>query len=315
MMAMSSFLRLACFFPVTTYSLQAFKHEDLQEEAHHRHAVWIVSLMRSGSSTILSMMSSTVQGKEDVVEGAHKTKVFSSFEPCTSGDKFSGELKDMNKKKTSDEENSVMCSKLIDGMSNCNFGSVEGLKNWKNIHSTNGGAPYKRSLAEKLCKESEIVAVKTVMPMRLENVTWVLDRNPHLKIIEVIRDPRGMYASDASSGSDLEAICKHFSVNLGFKHPRVYRVIFEELVKDPLKVTKGVYKFLGRRWSSYQDDWVQETFNADCNNTETGKYKDCHSDSKAVATAWKAKLSSSQKKKFKQNEDCQNVAKAYKFHS
>jgi hypothetical protein len=269
--------------------------------------------MRSGSSTILSMMSSTVQG-EDVVEGAHKATVFSSFEPCTEGDKFSGELKDMNKQKTTSEENSVMCSKVIDGMSNCNFRSIEGLKNWKNIHSTNGGAPYKRSLAENLCKESEIVAVKTVMPMVLENVTWVLDRNPHLKIIEVIRDPRGIYASDAHCKSSLDKVCKNIAVNLGFKHPKVHRVVFEELVKDPLQVTKGVFKFLGRRWSSHQDDWVHETFNADCNNTKTGKYKDCHSDSKAVATSWKAKLSSAQKKKFKQTEDCQNVAKAYKFH-
>jgi hypothetical protein len=260
------------------------------------------------------MMSSTVQGKEGVVEGEHKAKVFSSFEPCTEGDKFSGELKDMNKEKTRDAENSVMCSKVVDGMSNCNFRSIDGLKNWNNMHSTNGGKPYKRSLAEKLCRESQIVAVKTVMPIRLENVTWLLDSNPHLKIIEVIRDPRGIYASDGD-GEDFDHLCKHISVNLGFKHPKVYRVVFEELVRAPLKVAKGVYEFLGRRWSSYQEDWVRETFNADCNNTKTGKYKDCHSDSKAVSTSWKAKLSSAQMRKFDKNEDCQNVVKAYNFHS
>merc|ERR1719277_2785038 len=158
------------------------------------------------------MMSSAVDG--NVTKGAHTNQVFSSFEPCTEGDKYSGELKDMNKGSTRQDDNSLMCSKVIDGMSKCSFRSIEGLKNWKNPHSTNGDANFQRSLAEKLCKESHTVAVKTVMPIKLENVSWVLDANPHLKIIEVVRDPRGMYASDAASASTLEKLCQHVSVNL-----------------------------------------------------------------------------------------------------
>lgn len=278
--------------------------------------------MRAGSSTILSMMSSTFpNGTHSPQDGG---EVFSSFEPCTDGDEFIGKLQDMNLMwGKRGEEASRLCGEVVLGMSQCDFSSIKGLKHWMDVHSTNGRtATFKRSLAEKMCSESNFVAVKTVAPIRMENVSWVLHANPHLKVIEVVRDPRGMYASEAAvgnkSGTTLGFLCMRLAWNLHFEHPRLHRVVFEELVKDPRKVSKDVYEFLGRPWGQEQEDWVDGTFNAGCSKIENKRhphFNDCHSDSAAAATSWKKTLPTAQKKEFHQNSDCVDVARAYKFDS
>lgn len=291
------------------HALQVSKPE---EDSTPRESVWIVGLMRSGSSTILSMMSSTIDGNEDGGE------VFSSFEPCDRNDNYSGTLKDFHTKETSQDEDSALCGQLVLGMSKCDFSEVQDLHNWGNPHSTNGHtANFDRSLAESLCKKSHSVAVKTVLPIMMENVTWVLEANPKMKIIEVVRDPRGMYASHAAGngigGDTIEKLCGQVARNLDVEHTRIHRVVFEELVKNPWNVTKGVFKFLGRSWGKPQEDWVRGSFNSDCDETQEGRFNDCHSDSAAVATSWKESFPSDQNEKFSQIADCVAVAHAYGY--
>lgn len=306
---MLTVLRLTVFGPLAACGLQTFARSE-EKGSNTRDAVWIISQMRSGSTTVLSMISATL---EDNTEGE---QVFSLFEPCHQGDEFAtlGDSVTVSK-------DPVLCGSLIHDLAKCDFSEVKDLDGWRNHHSSNNGTKeFSRELAEAMCKKSEMVALKTVQPMFIKNVSSVLTTNPHLKIIEVIRDPRGIYASHQNlhgnhfSIENMNNSCNFYAENLKFKHERIHRVVFDQLVADPLTVSKGVYKFLKMPWGSQQNEWVKATFNAqDCEGSKVGSFHDCHSDSAAVATLWKNQIGTDVEAAFADNKDCIEVAKAYKL--
>lgn len=276
--------------------------------------------MRSGSSTILSMMSATVHDNQN------GTDVFSLYEPCHTHDKY---RESMTKKLKEDISH---CSDLVSMLTSCDFSQVVNLFHWSDPHTSNDHTTkFSHSVAEKLCKKAGFVAVKTVWPMFTQNVSWVLHENPHLKIIEVVRDPRGKFASQVEEQhgrsyplENMDEDCLHFAENAKFTHPRLYRIVFDDLVTNPKGESKKVYKFLGRPWGQKQDDWVRDTFNADCVLTEAEKgngkdhaaamrHDDCHSDSAKSKLKWKKTLSGAQKTHFRKNEVCQEVRRKYHF--
>jgi len=310
---MSILFKMLSLCPVATWGLQAISPSHTEESS--RDSLWIVSHMRSASSTILSMISAT----EDNTDGGD---VFSLFEPCHNGDKYSSELK-----KLRPNHGSYECTSLIERVSNCDFSQISNLWGWNDPHTSNKQEKYSKTVAETQCKKANLIAVKTVgMGGTLEgpdgNITWILKQNPRMKILDVVRDPRGIYASKKEghdgglSASMIEDYCAEFSANLDLKHDRIHRIVFEDLVTNPSKVSKDVYKFLGKSWGAKEDAWVKATFNADCGENgleEESSHHDCHKDSAAVATKWKSTISSSAKQRFKKNEDCVRVAKAYNF--
>jgi len=273
-------------------------------EESGKKSVWIVSQMRSGSSTMLSMMSAT---QDENREGG---EVFSLFEPCHKGDRYAPRLEKLMR------EQSSHCADLVEGVSKCNFNDIQKLAKWTSDKTSNDNKPYSKAVAKKMCSKASVVAVKTIEPFALVNATWVLDANPHLKIIELIRDPRGIFSSrqSAANTASMEKSCTLIKENMKAHHPRIKKVLFEQWVKSPKPISKSIYKFLGMHWGEKQDDWVKATFNADCNGNHTeGRHNDCHTDSKKVAKKWKQELGASTKAAFNKNEDCQAIAKNYHF--
>merc|ERR1719356_2003949 len=176
---MMTLMMLVSLCPIAAWGLQAGVRST-EETTVNRKTVWIYSFMRSGSSTVLDMMSA----HPDHTNRDGGT-VFSLFEPCHNGDKYGGKLA-----KLMDEDISH-CADLALDVSRCDFGQIENLDFWKDRRTTNANTDhYSKGLARKKCEEASLIAIKTVQPFLLENATWVLDQNPHMKIIELIRDPR-----------------------------------------------------------------------------------------------------------------------------
>merc|ERR1740117_1351315 len=102
-----------------------------------QRAIWVSGYPRSGSSTVLSMISATV----DDNRAAGQT--FSLFEPCHGGDV----LENWKEK--------LGCSSLLFGLTHCNFTGVKKLWGWADPHSTNNFTMFSADVAHDLCAESD----------------------------------------------------------------------------------------------------------------------------------------------------------------
>mmetsp|Transcript_15690 Transcript_15690/g.34394 ORF Transcript_15690/g.34394 Transcript_15690/m.34394 type:complete len:369 (-) Transcript_15690:46-1152(-) len=289
-------------------SITLVQHEALQS-ARPSTAVWVTGYPRSGSSTILSMVSAAGQGLDPQVPG----KVFSLFEPCHNGDKLS-------KKKEKEG-----CAGLLMGIARCNFSRVMNLWGWADPHSTNDHKPYNMTLAHKHCVTSNMIAFKSVdYAHDLQQSIWMLDEMPELRIISIIRDPRGVYASwkamepfatllQQGEYYSLQEVCQNMRSNSKIQHERVHHIVLEDLVKDPRSVMQGVYAFLGMTFGQAQEDWLQKTFNAArCPEAPAWQhgYEDCHSNSSEVVEKWRQVLTAGEQQIFRSEESCQELALA-----
>merc|ERR1719356_561739 len=138
--------------PSATWALQTFTTS--RENANSgKAAVWIKSHMREGSSTILSMMSATMDDNQDA------TDVFSVYEPCHKLDNYSDSM-------TAKLEDDIShCSDLVMMLANCDFSQVVDMHHWTDAHMSNGHtSQFSQSVAENLCNKAGFVAVKTVWP-------------------------------------------------------------------------------------------------------------------------------------------------------
>jgi len=285
--------------------------------------VWVHGFGRSGSSTILSMvraydesapmMAELLQSHEKVnldismEDMRHQHHVFTMFEPCHTGDH--PQVKD------SDE-----CTERLLQLARCDFSSVSVFGGWDNAHTSSHELHYSPETASVLCSSADVVAFKTIntwfagLP-KLEEHIPLLESEPRLRILHVIRDPRGIYGSYKTQEwgeLSLEAICDCMGHNLEIVHDRVHKIVFEQLVSDPHKVMKKAYAFLGLPFGEAQKAWIKQNFDAsDCGDVT--RYDDCHEDSKAVSEKWRDILSDDEKAFFAKHKSCQTVRKAYEY--
>jgi len=279
-------------------------------------AVWVSGYPRSGSSTILSMVSGTV---DDNRKGENNNNVFSLFEPCHDGDM----LKESKK--------TFGCPGVLYSLVRCDFSEIKSLWGWKDPHTTNNFTDYSPESAEELCQKSKSVAFKTVdYGHDLSAWRWFLDSAPgdvKMKVLDVVRDPRGIYASwkvlepfatmlRQGTFYTLTEICENFERNLDFRDDRVYRVIFEDLLANPLLVTRAVYEHLDQTFSSEQEMWVKNAFFAtECPPPPPGMegFTDCHvaSASQASADKWRSVLTEEELLEFNSSPACKHIAEVY----
>jgi hypothetical protein len=144
---------------------------------------------------------------------------FSLFEPCHVADSYEPWLK------------AAGCQRLLSDLTNCNFDGVNDLWGWRNSHTTNKHKQYSSLLAHKLCSKSQLVAFKTVnYGHNLSDFRSFLEQQPDLRILDVVRDPRGIYASWLSTEPfkhlvgkpdyyTLPEVCESFLANLELRHP------------------------------------------------------------------------------------------------
>merc|ERR1719401_2814590 len=135
------------------------------------------------------------------------------------------------------------CPHVLKNLVRCDFDGVDKLWGWWDPHSTNNHTKFYNQSAHELCVDASIVAFKTVdYGHDLQEWQWLMDSHPHLRVLDVVRDPRGIYASwktlepfatllkEGDHGKPfytLTEICDHFEMNLNFIDPRVHRVVFE----------------------------------------------------------------------------------------
>jgi hypothetical protein len=278
-----------------------------------RRAIWVSGYPRSGTSTVLSMISA---GQTVMDEYVGDEKIFSLFEPCHPADKFAG----------------AGCGDMLWQLSRCNFTGVGALHGWKNSHSTSKHTdkePFSPERATRLCSAADAVAFKTVTAdHRLENWEWLLDDTPDLRVLDVVRDPRGIYASRKTtepfatrilSGSFdskgmIKEICDVFSDNIDFDNKRVHRVVFEQLVANPKKTMREAYRFMGMEFGNQQATWIKETFSASECSGKT-QFSDCHTNSDDAAEKWRSVLSQKELDLFSRIESCKRVSRHYGFGS
>merc|ERR1719343_774924 len=288
--------------------------------------VWISSFPRSASSTSLSLVKAAMSDE----------KTFALFEPCHPGDEMG---LDENGEEYRNKVGNFDCPHLIQKLAHCDFDGVTYLWGWNDSHTTNGGIEFSQDFAAKNCTSAQLRIFKTVGatnyfdPGRLtENMLWVLDHRPKMKILNLVRDPRSIYTSwkhTPAFESELHELEKHgsplwkeacdtFAANLKVKDPRVFTVVYEKLVKSPESYMREIYNFLGFEFGEEQLAWVQTNFPAEnhlCPGGGTWRHADCQGQKESIVemNAWRDELTLEEKARFDSYENCKTIMKAYDF--
>lgn len=271
--------------------------------------VWVHAYPRSGSSTLLSMVNSASQQTGDV---------FSIFEPCHKEDRISPEL--------TATRGPCGCEGVVRALANCDFSGIYELSHWDNEHTIHSGLDdYEQGAATMACRHAHVTAFKTVdyaHDLHQDGALELLAQAPHLRVLDDIRDPRGIYASLIStkpfrmfvnrSVDTLTDICVNMEANLQIHHPQIHRVIFDDLVESPEIAVRDAFAFLGLHFGSAQEQWIKRNFNADCVD-DSDAYSDCRRDSKAMSKKWQHVLNEEEMTAFAMNSACQRVAHEYGF--
>ncbi|XP_058622391.1 carbohydrate sulfotransferase 1 [Onychostoma macrolepis] len=175
------------------------------------------------------------------------------------------------------------------------------------------------TLATESCRERRHVAIKTVCIPEVNDLKALIeDPRLNLKVIQLVRDPRGILSSRIETFRDtyrlwriwkdtgrkpynldliqLTTVCDDFlnSVSTGLSRPpwlrgRYMLVRYEDLARNPLQKTKEVYEFLGLSMEKNVMDWIHN--NTKGNNKSAANKYGTSRDSAANAESWRLNLS------------------------
>ncbi|XP_074128446.1 carbohydrate sulfotransferase 1 [Sminthopsis crassicaudata] len=175
------------------------------------------------------------------------------------------------------------------------------------------------TLAAEACRERSHVAIKTVRVPEVNDLrALVEDPRLNLKVIQLVRDPRGILASRSETFRDtyrlwriwdgtgrkpynldvsqLTTVCEDFwnSVSTGLTRPawlkgKYMLVRYEDLARNPMKKTEEIYGFLGIPLDGHVERWIH-------NNTRGDRASSKHKygtlrNSAATAEKWRFRLS------------------------
>ncbi|XP_064613360.1 uncharacterized protein LOC135477136 [Liolophura sinensis] len=126
------------------------------------------------------------------------------------------------------------------------------------------------------CKQAPLRAVK-VINLRVDHVTGLLDKYSNLRIIHLVRDPRGMIQSRIpmkeyyyySPTITASSLCGDMLRDVRAFHrlSRLYpqqllQIRYEDFAESPLQYTEKIYHFLGFALPGKVKKWVQENTHA-----------------------------------------------------
>ncbi|KAM9861034.1 carbohydrate sulfotransferase 1-like [Aulostomus maculatus] len=176
------------------------------------------------------------------------------------------------------------------------------------------------TLATQVCQNKQYVAIKIVRVPQIDDLrALVEDPRLNIKVIQLVRDPRGVLSSRMDtfwesyrlwriwrssgkkpynlSGSQLKALCNDYysSVSTGLNHPdwlkgKYMLIRYEDMARNPLLKTKEIYDFLGVPMVRQVERWISA--NTHGGNKPSAKHKyGTARNSAAIVESWRQKLS------------------------
>lgn len=298
-----------------------------EKDPKNQTVVWITSFPRSGSTTGLNMFA--------YPSAKNHRSAFSVFEPCHG-------LAPVGSNEVLEREG---CQKELLRIAKCDYSNLKTIGSWA---KKDGGfifAPTPDGLHHEpphvqsaICRRSDIIAFKTVTYGQdvERQVLPLVAQDPRVRAINIIRDPRGIYASwrttepfsDVVSGErelnaethdqdwmyGLTGICDAFAKNMALApHPQVLNMKYEDLVAEPMDTVRKAYEHVGIHFGEPEMNWVKSTFDADCKDKDVGQFSTCHRNSAAPATRWREVLSHAEQAQFSEHPSCREVAEHYGY--
>ena len=170
-------------------------------------------------------------------------------------------------------------------------------------------------LEEDCLTMTPVIAMKEIrLDFRL--VAPLLKYHPDLRIIHLVRDPRGVMAS-SNWPNTVKATCsrlisdiKAYQLTLQ-KYPGCcIQIRYEDLASYPEATARRIYDHVGVNAEVYLGDWLMKINNPDHNSGSMGTYR---SNMTAEAYDWKIKLSPAIMKYVMRIPDCITVIKLLNY--
>lgn len=282
-------------------AVAAFDSRDAKQRV-----VWINAFPRSGSTLLLSLVSQV-----DI-------PVFALFEPCAKYDDVGPWLSKEG------------CGAVLSQLATCNFTGIKHLHHWSDPGTLRNGASedYSPTSASSACKSAGLVVLKTVTwghNVASEAIPF-LQANPHVYAIDVVRDPRSMYASamfaedfytDPERGHNVRELidlCDDLYRSMEVSYPRMLRIVYERFVQNPAETAKSIFSFIAATPELGAVDvnqFLKRNFNAR-NCEDMSSYSICKQDSMKPLERYKA-LPWDMSQVFRTTQSCVAVAEFYGY--
>ena len=170
------------------------------------------------------------------------------------------------------------------------------------------------------CKRYKVRSFKTIR-MSMEIVGEMIEQEPELKFVYLVRDPRGIVQSRNSIkemsilanhdiGKEAAALCHRMLLDneiysqLATKYPHnILRVRYEDITAEPKEQAQKIYSFAR---NSELPDTINEFLRKSMNSTkEGGTYGTARKNATATAYKWRTKLTEFQLEDI--NNKCKTV--------
>ena len=159
--------------------------------------------------------------------------------------------------------------------------------------------------AKEKCQSKKVVGIKAIrMPMSL--VGDILKKDPGIKVIHYIRDPRGIVLSRRESSYLISAVSKKSWTReitllcnkmqddyiarkqLEIRFPNsILSIKYEQFAKEPLETGKLVYNHIGQPFPENLQDWLYKSTHESGKERKFGTFR---KNSTKTAYRWKEKL-------------------------
>ncbi|XP_053283527.1 carbohydrate sulfotransferase 1 [Pleuronectes platessa] len=180
--------------------------------------------------------------------------------------------------------------------------------------------PLNVSLAADACRGKRHIAIKTVRIPQISDLRALIeDPRLNLKVVQLVRDPRGILASRVETFRDtyrlwrlwratgrrphnldlgqIKTVCEDFlrSLSMGLAKPawlrgRYMLLRYEDIARFPVQKTRELYSFLGMVLDQSVEDWIINNTRGSSDLSSRHKFTTVR-DSAANAENWRLKLS------------------------
>ena len=176
------------------------------------------------------------------------------------------------------------------------------------------------------CQPSPLREVKTIK-FTADSLGPLLSADPKVKVIHLLRDPRGMLLSQVNfsrktdlSLSRAQTFCRRLlhDISLRRKLELTYKdtfleVKYEDLASDPLKWLDKIYDHLGLEVTKEVRTWVMASMSSNVANVDERVMGTTRSNSTQTAYAWKSKISPEELKRIYSVTECIQLIELLKY--